>query len=72
MDALPGSSGSMSALGDSLMLATEGGPVEAGAQAFGWLGQRQEQAAHLGNRQRKQVRGPPFFTALAWTQVTSR
>jgi hypothetical protein len=70
----------VAAPGGGLLAPSPAGPVQTEAEALRRLGQRQQQAAHLGHRQRDQlVCGswspclPASCTAAAaWTRVTSR
>ena len=62
----------VAASGDRLVAAPKGRPSEAKAEAFGWLGQRQQQAADFRHGERDQAASAPFSSALAWSLVTSR
>lgn len=62
----------MAASGDGLVPASKGGPGQASAPPFGWLRERQQQAADLRDGQRDEADSAPFSSALAWSLVISR
>jgi hypothetical protein len=62
----------MAASGDGLVPAPKGGPGQASTPAFGWLRERQQQAADFRDGQRDEADRAPFSSALAWSLVISR
>jgi hypothetical protein len=62
---LAGAARRLAAPGDRLVPAPEGGPAEAEGTAFGWLGERQQQAADFRHGEGEQRGTPPFSSAVA-------
>lgn len=58
--------------GNRLVPTAKGRPGESEAAAFGWFGERQQQAADFRHSERDQADSAPFFPASAWRRVTSR
>ena len=54
----------VAAPGHRLVPAPKGGPGEAEAEAFGWLGQRQQQAADFRHGERDQAGSAPFLLGV--------
>jgi len=66
--------GGVAALGHGLVAAPEARPPQPEGNPARRLGQRQEQAADLRDRQREQVGWPPFWSSspAAWRRVAAR